>query len=362
MNNVFVTGATGFLGSHFLNLISENFQATELFALVRADSKENGANRLNEAARVAGVHASVSPSKKYLSNNAILGDVKKDDCGIIETEFNVLKGVGIDEFWHFASSLNFEEKRKEQIYAANVSGAINAVSAAAKMKAKKFIYISTAYTSGVLQGNIPEQTHKGIKFHNFYEESKNQAESLILEECDRLGMEVVLLRPSIVIGPLATKSTGGSTTGFYGFIREVYRSRQVLSMLKGKIRIFGDPSVNLNLIPVDCLMQDISYLINNGMKNRGIYHLSAHGVPPVSAFIEGFRKIVGVPNISIELFNIKDASFVEKKVKEHTVFYDAYINCHKTFERSIPNQWVLSVSDLEEYMSACVSELRQAVA
>jgi nucleoside-diphosphate-sugar epimerase len=357
MKAMIVTGGTGFLGSHFINTISAKYSGHAVYPLVRGNDKNEACTRLNAALALASSHTANDSSTPVAADNIVLGDIQAPDCGVDAPAITKLTSEGIDEFWHFASSLNFEESRRDHIRAHNIGGATHAVNLAIAVKCRKFIYVSTAYTAGDLDGAIPEVIHHEIGFNNYYEETKNEAEKLIQAMCKESGMELVILRPSVVIGPMSTKMTGGSSTGLYGFLRLICKSREVISALGGNFRIYGDGDTGVNLIPVDYLMDDICYLIDQGMPDGGIYHLSVDQMVTNSDFVHAVREVLDVQGFSIEKFDQKTANFIENEARKRTVFYSSYLNSHKEFSRSIPNSWSITRDDLTGFVKEYVKEL-----
>src|SRR5262249_27142203 len=159
----------------FINAITERYPDWQCHALVRGESRSQACARLNDGLQTAHLHYSSTPRHAHFEeDHIVLGDIQSEHCGVSAPIITELAARGIDDFWHFASSLNFEEERKDHIRAHNIGGATNAMRLAIAIKCKRFIYVSTAYTAGELQGDIPEQIHDGIGFNNYYEETKNE--------------------------------------------------------------------------------------------------------------------------------------------------------------------------------------------
>lgn len=356
MKTIFVTGGTGFLGSHFINAIAEKYPTWSMLALVRGKSTAEAAARLAASQRLAHVHSGGSADTVATRSQVVLGDIQAELCGVQSGSIAELSARNIEEFWHFASSLNFEEERRDYIRAHNINGAMHAVRLALAMRCKRFIYISTAYTSGTLQGSVPERIHDDIGFHNYYEETKNEAEKLIQSLCREHDMELVILRPSIVIGPMSSKKPGGSVTGLYGFLRAIAKVRRFIGTHGKTLRVYGDPEVGLNLIPVDHVIADICFLIDQGLRDGDIRHLTSDCMPTVGQCGQAISEAMGIPGFSIEKFDRSTANFIEKAAEAKTVFYTSYINSRKEFQRSIPTVWNVTPTDVREFVREYLAE------
>src|SRR5437016_5747725 len=160
---LFVTGATGFLGSHFTLRALEAGASIE--ALVRADTVSNGRQRVMQALETAAATYTspfeIDQAARRLS--ICLGDICVEGCNVSQQN---VRPDGFSNFIHFASILNFEERNRAQIFLTNVDGARNALNLAQLLGAARFVYVSTAYTAGVMEGTVPEELHVNVTRFN----------------------------------------------------------------------------------------------------------------------------------------------------------------------------------------------------
>src|SRR5882672_12725712 len=121
--HVFVTGATGFVGSHLTNrLLKDGHRVT---ALARGSRTSPARDRVLDVLRL--VSESKSSSNPDLERlNVLEGDISQSDLGV---DSDVLRKVvdSIDETWHCAASLSFAEEERDEIFRMNVDGARNVV-------------------------------------------------------------------------------------------------------------------------------------------------------------------------------------------------------------------------------------------
>src|SRR5439155_25473021 len=126
------------------------------------------------------------------------------------------------EIWHCAASLSFEQENREEIFRMNVDGTRNVLELVKQTPTRRLQHVSTAY----IAGNRPDialetEINVGQTFKNAYEESKCQAELLIVDEQRKGTIAASIYRPSIVIGD----SRSGRATHFHGvyaFIRGLW--------------------------------------------------------------------------------------------------------------------------------------------
>ncbi len=345
--SVVVTGATGFLGSHFLLALHER-RRSQVWSLVRGASEQAARAKLSEALRTSAEayrayrdHVTVSAAVRV-----VLGDISAPGCGVESSALDSLANADIDEFWHFAGSLNFEEKQREFVWTHNVHGARNAFDLALRVGARRFIYVSTAYTAGKLTGVIPEALHDPSgPFNNCYEESKCHTEHLLTRLCAEAGIPLTILRPSIVVGPSESKLPGGSRSGLYGFVREMNRLATAIKNWSGPVRLAADPEIPLNLIPVDHMVEDILHVIAQRFALPPILHLTSSRSPSVATCLMTVTQGLGLRNIELYQGAKDSYSPLERLIDQRVVFYGGYFSGAKESARALPGRWEVSDQD-----------------
>jgi nucleoside-diphosphate-sugar epimerase/pimeloyl-ACP methyl ester carboxylesterase len=357
-----ITGATGFIGSHFLLALHERHDCV-VTVLLRGRTLGAAVTKLKNALRTAAEsyrsirdHAGAASEARI-----IMGDVSLPGCGVApEWSTQVAAQGGIAEVWHLAASLSFEEKNRKTIAACNIEGAANAVALASSAGATRFIYVSTAYSVGKHVGLVPETLHdvEG-PFNNLYEQSKCAAEHAVTRLCAEKGLELIILRPSIVVGPSETKLPGGSRTGIYGFIREMLRLSEALRNWEGGVRIGTNPEIVLNLIPVDYVVRDMLHIIDVGFAVAPIVHLTSSSGPPVGECIRVVTESLGLHRIEFDQGPKDDYSPLERLLDRRMTFYGSYLVGQKEFERSLPTRWDVAVHDVHGYAAEGIRDARR---
>lgn len=355
---LFLTGATGFLGGHFL--FWKIRQPCHVFALVRGESVEQAHARLLSA--LQGVAASYKlplPEAELAAKlTVILGNMTGQLCQVSEQDQSTLQAAGIDEFWHCAASLKFEDRHRDEIHSHNIAGTRNVLALAQQVQARRYLHISTAYSSGKLSGDIPEALHPlDIEYNNYYEESKNHAEHLVADFCAEHSIDYRILRPSIIMGPLATHHSGGTRFGIYGFTRELFRLRDTLSRIEQPLRLVGASDAVANLAPVDQCVRDMLTLSHQGFGTQRIFHLSNTSDLALPEVIDQVDRHVGTRCLKVVPIRDSDTSPLEELFDQRTRFYGGYYQTRKRFLRSAPPQAPVGWSDFELYLSAYLQEL-----
>lgn len=204
----FVTGATGFVGSHVARVLAE--KGAELRLLVRSTSNLKNIEGLN-AERVVGDLRDPESLEKSIS--------------------------GCDAVFHVAADYRLWVRDPEQMYQANVEGTRGLLKAAKKSGVRRVVYTSSVATMGFTSNGYLADENSPVSLGNMigpYKRSKFMAEQVAME-AGRNGMDVVTVNPTTPIGDHDIKPT---PTG-----------RIVVDFLKKKFPAYVD--TGLNLVDVD---------------------------------------------------------------------------------------------------------------
>lgn len=354
----FMTGATGFLGRQFLlRYLKSDFG--DIYVLVRAANAYAGRERVIRSLELAAADVGLALNVNDLAKiRIVVGDIVDSICGINQKTLEIIRENGISDFWHYAASLKYEDKNKEEIILANLGGTRNALQTALAIRAKRFFYISTAYTSGKKTGPIEESLHSTDgPFNNWYEFSKCQAEHEVSNFCSEHAIQYALLRPSVVVGPTTTHKCGNNNTGLYGLIEAIHLSANLLRRATAPIRCTGTQDSHINFAPVDYVVNDAIAIRNKYFKSGKIFHLSN-----TTNFNcqELFNVITSSCTFSFLLgTNPTDPSGIERFFARRSNFYLQYTSHRKEFLREIAPQPELSSEDLASYVKNFVDGLNE---
>lgn len=174
--SVFVTGATGFVGSALVpHMIDKGFH------VVAAVLPGEDAGHLPSAV----VRRTVEP----LSDSSDYSESLKDIDIVIHLAARV-------HIMHETASEPLQEFRK-----VNVDGARRLAQQAARAGVKRFFFMSTIGVNGSTSGTVPFCESDTPRPHNPYSISKLEAETALKEVSAETGIELVIVRAPLVYGP-----------------------------------------------------------------------------------------------------------------------------------------------------------------
>ncbi|HEV2399262.1 MAG TPA: hopanoid-associated sugar epimerase [Candidatus Sulfotelmatobacter sp.] len=200
----FVTGATGFLGSHVARVLSE--QGAKLRLLVRPTSNLKNLEGLNADRAVGDLRDPVSLEKAI---------------------------SGCETVFHVAADYRLWVRDPNEMYRSNVEGTRSLLEAARKSGVRRVVYTSSVATMGFTSDRHPADEDSPVSLADMighYKRSKFMAEQVAME-AGRSGMDVVTVNPTTPIGEQDVKPT---PTG-----------RIVLDFLKRKFPAYVDTGLNL---------------------------------------------------------------------------------------------------------------------
>ncbi len=205
--DVFLTGATGFLGTAMLARLAAGCGSRRVWALVRARNGEEARARL--AAALAPRLPDLSAWEGRIV--AVPGDLTQPGLGL-DAHMREELAERVDWVIHGAASVSFTLPL-EQARAINVTGTQRvldfAEECAERGGLRRLSHVSTAYVAGTHRGRFGEDDlDVGQGFNNTYEQTKCEAERLVWSHAGRLPVQV--LRPSIVVG----ETDSGWTSSF----------------------------------------------------------------------------------------------------------------------------------------------------
>jgi dihydroflavonol-4-reductase len=200
----FVTGATGFLGSHVARQLFS--RGAELRLLVRPTS------RIDNIAD--------------LSAERVVGDLRDSE--------SLKRGMSGCEFvFHVAADYRLWTRNGQELYDSNVEGTRNVLAAARDSGVRRVIYTSSVATMGFGNNGRLTDEKTPVTLSNMigdYKRSKFMAEQLVIE-AGRGGQNVVIVNPTTPIGECDIKPT---PTG-----------RIVVDFLRRKFPAYVDTGLNL---------------------------------------------------------------------------------------------------------------------
>jgi dihydroflavonol-4-reductase len=252
----FVTGATGFLGSHVARVLSEN--GAKLRLLVRSSS--------------------TLKNLQGLDAETATGDLRDPH--------SLQKAIsGCDTVFHVAADYRLWVRDPNEMYRSNVDGTSAILEAARKSGVQRVVYTSSVATVGFTKNDSPADEDSPVALADMighYKRSKFMAEQIALD-AGRSTMHVVTVNPTTPIGEQDVKPT---PTG-----------RIVVDFLKKKFPAYVD--TGLNLVDVrECALGHVAALERGKTGQR--YILGGENLT-LKQILDKLGAITGLPSPKIKL-------------------------------------------------------------
>ena len=301
MIQIAITGATGLLGSNilfeFLKIFNFQKKPFKIYILGRSSKNFSLESRIKKELISSGLDYIFG--KKCYKDNVIQQlldnivflhlEMNDNELGLISEDFKKITSTTLDAFIHCAGSTGFANDQETfiEVNKTNVDGIKHLLSLIKKMQVKKFIYISSAYSSGRMSGVVqPDIQYQEPFFPNHYQKSKYDAEFIVRSFVKSNNMQFLIFRPSTIGGRLIEEPYGAVNKYdvFLGFAKAIMK---IKSMLKGSwkkiyedsysipFRMHIHPESGLNIVPVDFCAKMIVFATLNISKSQS-YNLANH--------------------------------------------------------------------------------------
>jgi len=252
----FITGATGFLGSHVARVLAE--QGADLRLLVRPTSNLK--------------------NLEGLKAETATGDLR--DPASLEKAMS-----GCEVVFHVAADYRLWVRDPAEMYRSNVEGTRSILEAARKDGVRCVVYTSSVATIGFTGNGRPANEDSPVSLADMighYKRSKFMAEQIAME-AGRSGMRVVTVNPTTPVGEQDVKPT---PTG-----------RIVVDFLKGKFPAYVD--TGLNLVDVrECARGHVAALEKGKTAER--YILGGEDLT-LKQILDKLGMIAGLPSPKVKL-------------------------------------------------------------
>ncbi len=172
MPTAFVTGATGFLGRHLINVLRE--QGWEITAMVR--NPATAKDMIGEGVTF------------------VEGDLTRPE------QVHKVMPQQLDCVFHTAANTSTWRAEEDLQYEVNVEGTRTILQAILDREVKRMVHVSSISTFGHHDVTITEETPRlGAESWISYVRTKSYAERKVKEACDR-GLDAVIVNPTHIIG------------------------------------------------------------------------------------------------------------------------------------------------------------------
>jgi dihydroflavonol-4-reductase len=200
----FVTGATGFIGSHVVRQLLQRGDRVRI--LVRNSSRKSNI--------------------EALGCEIVIGDLKDQS--------SLLRCVqGCRFVYHVAADYRLWAKNPQEIYDNNVGGTRNLLSACCEARVEKVVYTSSVGTIGMRKDGRPADEDTPVSLDDMighYKRSKFMAEQVAKEFASE-GLPVIIVNPTTPVGT--------------GDIKPTPTGRIILEFIKGHMPAYVETGLNL---------------------------------------------------------------------------------------------------------------------
>ena len=295
--NYFLTGGTGFIGRFFIENLLQR-QGT-IHVLVRESSQ----HKLEE------LKARFPLAAERIF--AVTGDITRPGLGLCAADLERLQG-SIDHFFHFAAIYDMAASEASQ-NAANISGTLHAVNAAAQLGAGCFHHVSSIAVSGLYRGTFREDMFEEAEnLDHPYFRTKHESEKVVRQQC---RVPYRIYRPAAVVGHSRTGEIDKIDGPYYSF-KTIQRIRNVMPKWMPLVGV--ESGVN-NIVPVDYVVNAIDYLAHLEGQDGGCFHIVDTEHHSTGQMMNIFAEAAHAPKFSVrfdpKIFNFMPATLVDLLAK-----------------------------------------------
>ncbi|WP_211826219.1 SDR family oxidoreductase [Kistimonas asteriae] len=275
----FVTGATGFLGTHLLERLLA--RRGQVHILVR-DRNEAATQNLLE--RYRGEQGRI---------HVYEGDITRPMLGLQDETLDSLRMLDI-EFFHLAAIYDIEASMELQ-RTVNVDGTRHALDCAAAIGARGFHLTSSIAVAGLYKGVFDESMlDEAGPLNNAYLQTKHDSEQLVRRES---RMPWRIYRPGMVVGHSVTGEISKVDGPYYLF----NAIRKLRDSVPEWMPLVGLEGGQLNLVPVDYVADVIDHIAHqSGCENR-CFHVTDPNPRRLGELVNLFAETARAPKMSMRI-------------------------------------------------------------
>ncbi|MBI3117064.1 MAG: SDR family oxidoreductase [Candidatus Hydrogenedentes bacterium] len=327
---VFLTGATGILGSWLLaDALRQGYQAT---VLMRDNSEADARRRLDKVLGVAGL--------RHAAQGVQIcgGDVSQPDFGLSRGTLAKLRR-DTDLFIHCAASVSFDPQKEQDTWQTNMQGAVHVLDVLADTQIPLY-HVSTAYVAGKNPGLWREtDLHAEQEFNNSYEHSQYECETLVQGAFASGNYRGAIFRPAIIVGA----TLGGRIAqflNFYGFLRLMEVALDPRLHPGGPVRLPLNPSCTKNLVPVDWTAAALWKIIQKEGPSGKVYNLTHPRPVSLGDLVHWANSRMDGTDVTFESVESIDdkGTLLERMAQMQLRHYNPYLKQEPAFDRTNTDQ------------------------
>jgi NAD(P)-dependent dehydrogenase (short-subunit alcohol dehydrogenase family) len=275
-----VTGATGFIGRHLVELLLK--REGTIYVLVREGSR----GRLEELRSAWG-----ADEERLVP---IVGDLAQPKLGVSDADLDSLRG-DIDHFFHLAAIYDMTADAEAQRLA-NVEGTRHAVELAEAVEAGRFHMVSSIAAAGLYKGIWREdmfEEAERLDTHPYFQ-TKHESEAVVRTDCD---VPWRVYRPGIVVGHSETGEMD-KVDGPYYFFKLIQRIRRLLPSWMPTVGLEGR---EINLVPVDFVARAMDHIAHLDGLDGQAFHLTDPNPKSAGQAMSIFAGAAHAPDLAMRI-------------------------------------------------------------
>jgi NAD(P)-dependent dehydrogenase (short-subunit alcohol dehydrogenase family) len=274
----FVTGSTGFIGRHLVELLLKRDE--EIHLLVRETSRQ----RLEALVEGWGGHDRIHP---------VVGDLDQPLLGLTDGDVKRLGGK-ITHFFHLAAiyDMTADEERNRVL---NVEGTRHAVDLANELQVGHLHHVSSIAAAGEYKGLFREDMFdEGQRLPSPYHRTKFESERLVR---DRATVPWRVYRPAVVVGHSQTGEMD-KVDGPYYFFKAIQRARHLLPEW---VPLIGPEMGWSNIVPVDYVAAALDHIAHQDGLDGQAFHLTNPQSQRSGDIINAFARAAHAPQLQMRI-------------------------------------------------------------
>jgi nucleoside-diphosphate-sugar epimerase len=254
---IILTGATGVLGSHIMYDILEHYINNNIDGKLYLITRNKG--KVTAKERIIELLSSNYTPKILLEKGTIslLKYIEIIDTDLVQLQDTFTEKLKDSYFIHSAGYVNLstDEDQKEKIFNENAV-MTKTIFQLFSPFIIKFIYISTAFSSGARKGLIDNDFHNlnfELEHRNAYENAKYHSEEFVIEQCKALNLPYQILRPSVIGGKMLGTENRYFIPKYMVFylMAKFFHFTAQRKDQQQNVRFAISKETGLNIIPVD---------------------------------------------------------------------------------------------------------------
>jgi nucleoside-diphosphate-sugar epimerase len=322
---ILITGSTGFIGRHVTHRV---YQAgRRVIALARTAGGIPARKRVES---ILGIPAGGNGLE------VIDSDLTQPGAGLTSSELGWLR-ANVQTVIHCAGDTSFFPRATAASRAIFIDAPLALLQALIPGRLERWCQISTAFVCGRRCGAVFESEGAvGQEFHNPYEEIKLQSEIALTQSCRRLGIDLRILRPSVVIGTESSTQGGSPSSLLYQFIR-LAAALAGRGKAEAAVRIQGRPAAHFNIVPIEYVSAAIEVLSEQPGAAGGTFHLVVSQPPTQEAILQMIASRLAVNGLRVideRCEPMCDPSSLENRVARMLAPYREYLEQDVSFDDS----------------------------